>query len=170
MIRRRIEVEPTSRCGWQSSMVEDQVSAYESLARLLRDRFGNREEAKQTIELMVQANPDSAEALVRRATFVLSDNDLVSQPGDKRKELLDGAAADCEMAVQKALDLGDDDSHNLLSVSRERQADLAKHANALIIRNALNTLSVCREQQAGLPGRRKSRRAIMRNRLNCLRL
>ena len=98
-----------------------QVSSYALLANLQRDRLDQWKLADATIAKMIDANPDSADAYVIRAQYLLSDTDpskrVDSLPEEirqmiekekepaKRIELLQAnniqqATADCEKARQ----------------------------------------------------------------------
>jgi len=81
---------------WYQSAIDDgyhEVPAYAQLARLQGTRLDQPDQAAATIEAMVEANPDSSEALLVRAEYR-------SQLGS-----LDTALED----AQRAQELGDDD-------------------------------------------------------------
>lgn len=75
----------------------DRPTAYVHLARLYRDQLGDAAEARTTIDSMVTANPESADAYLYRARFLLEDTD----PNPERTtERLSQATQDCALAME----------------------------------------------------------------------
>ncbi|MFO7904282.1 MAG: hypothetical protein R6U98_16580, partial [Pirellulaceae bacterium] len=122
----------------------DQLSAYTHLARLKVDRDEDPQGATDTINAMVEANPENAEAYVRRAQFILRHDDpsdwVISQRDDAAKKATAPGSVSANWLnrerrkrVQRAVD----DCQQALELAPEYPA-------------ALDVLAVCHQRLSGL--------------------
>ena len=95
----------------------NQLTSYWLLAEVLRDRLKNPEEARKIVDEMADKNPDTANAHVLRAQFLLRDK----QPLTEQESL-----AEAEKACTRALELQPENSDALALASncRQRNDDL----------------------------------------------
>ncbi|MFW6170577.1 MAG: tetratricopeptide repeat protein [Planctomycetota bacterium] len=140
----------TARASFKGAIEHgpDQLSAYSRLASLQLQRDRDPQGATATIRAMVEANPQSAEAYVRRAQFILTHNDpsdwVISERDtglesgteggtEERAILSDWLSRERRQRVQRAMD----DCEQALELSPEYPA-------------ALDLLAACHQQLSGL--------------------